>query len=66
MLMRIGGKDTGGSGGGWIDVKNPATGVFIDRVPSGTPDDVAFAFLATKLFGHDDVIVTRQSAAGGS
>ncbi|MDO8872560.1 MAG: aldehyde dehydrogenase family protein [Methanoregula sp.] len=43
MLMRIGGKDTGGSDGRWIDVKNPATGVFIDRVPSGTPDDVAHA-----------------------
>ena len=43
MLMRIGGKDTGGSGGGWIDVKNPATGVLIDRVPYGIPDDVAHA-----------------------
>ncbi len=43
MLMRIGGKDTGGSGEGWIDVKNPATGVLIDRVPSGIPDDVAHA-----------------------
>ncbi|MDO9035254.1 MAG: aldehyde dehydrogenase family protein [Methanoregula sp.] len=43
MLMRIGGKDTGGVDGRWIDVKNPATGVLIDRVPSGTPDDVAHA-----------------------
>ena len=43
MLMRIGGKDTRGSGEAWIDVKNPATGVFIDRVPSGIPDDVALA-----------------------
>ena len=43
MLMRIDGKDTGGSGGGWIDVKNPATGVLIDRVPYGIPDDVAHA-----------------------
>ena len=43
MLMRIGGKDTGGPDGRWIDVKNPATGVLIDRVPSGTPDDVAHA-----------------------
>ena len=43
MLMQIDGKDTGGVGGGWIDVKNPATEVLIDRVPSGTPDDVAHA-----------------------
>ena len=43
MLMRIGGKDLGGVNGRWIDVKNPATGVLIDRVPSGSPDDVAHA-----------------------
>jgi succinate-semialdehyde dehydrogenase/glutarate-semialdehyde dehydrogenase len=43
MLMRIGGKDTGGLDDRWIDVKNPATEVLIDRVPSGTPDDVANA-----------------------
>ncbi|MFA6225710.1 MAG: aldehyde dehydrogenase family protein [Methanoregula sp.] len=41
--MRIGGKDTGGLDDRWIDVKNPATEVLIDRVPSGTPDDVANA-----------------------
>jgi succinate-semialdehyde dehydrogenase/glutarate-semialdehyde dehydrogenase len=41
--MRIGGKDTVDVDGGWIDVKNPATGMLIDRVPSGTPDDVANA-----------------------
>ena len=43
MLMRIGGKDAGGPHGSWIEVKNPATGAFIDRVPSGTPEDVAHA-----------------------
>ena len=43
MLMRIGGKDTAGLDGHWIEVKNPATGDVIDRVPSGTPDDVAHA-----------------------
>ena len=43
MLMLIGGKDTGGLDGRWIDVKNPATTLLIDRVPSGTPDDVAHA-----------------------
>jgi hypothetical protein len=34
--------------------------------PVHQADDVAFAFLGAKLFGHDDVIVPRQSAAGGS
>ncbi|MFA4848897.1 MAG: aldehyde dehydrogenase family protein [Methanoregula sp.] len=48
MLMRIGGKDTEGPDGRWIDVKNPATGVLIDRVPSGTPDDVALAVNAAE------------------
>jgi betaine-aldehyde dehydrogenase len=41
--MRTGGKETGGIDGNWINVKNPATGALIDRVPSGTPDDVAHA-----------------------
>ncbi|PKL70636.1 MAG: aldehyde dehydrogenase [Methanomicrobiales archaeon HGW-Methanomicrobiales-1] len=43
MLMRIGGNDTSGIDERWIEVKNPATGEVIDRVPSGTPDDVAQA-----------------------
>ncbi|MDP3564551.1 MAG: aldehyde dehydrogenase family protein, partial [Methanoregula sp.] len=43
MLMRIGGKDTGSLDERWIEVKNPATGVLIDRVPSGTQEDVALA-----------------------
>lgn len=43
MLMRIGGKDTVDVDGGWIDVKNPATGELIDRVPDGIPEDVAHA-----------------------
>jgi len=43
MQMRIGGKETDGLGGRWIDVKNPATGAIIDRVPSGTPEDVNHA-----------------------
>ena len=52
MLMRVGGKDTEGPDGRWIDVKNPATGVLIDRVPSGTPDDVAHAVdAAESAFG---------------
>jgi len=42
MLMRIGGKDTGDRET-WIEVKNPATGDLIDRVPAGTQEDVSFA-----------------------
>ena len=43
MLMRIGGTDTAGMDEHWVEVKNPATGKFIDRVPSGTSEDVAWA-----------------------
>lgn len=43
MLMRIGGTETEATGGEYIVVKNPATGELIDRVPSGTGDDVARA-----------------------
>jgi acyl-CoA reductase-like NAD-dependent aldehyde dehydrogenase len=43
MLMRIGGKDTEATGGGYIEVKNPATSELIDRVPSGSSDDVVAA-----------------------
>ncbi len=43
MLMRIGGKDTEGVDARWIEVKNPATGELIDRVPSGTKEDISCA-----------------------
>ena len=43
MLMRVGGKDTEGIDEKWIDVKNPATGEFIDHVPAGTKEDVSCA-----------------------
>ena len=43
MLMRIGGKDTEGIDAAWIEVKNPASGELIDRVPSGTKEDVVCA-----------------------
>jgi succinate-semialdehyde dehydrogenase/glutarate-semialdehyde dehydrogenase len=43
MLMRIGGKDREGIDESWIDVKNPATGELIDRIPAGTKEDVSFA-----------------------
>ena len=43
MLMRIGGKEIEGIDGNWIEVKNPATGEAIDRVPGGTDEDVSCA-----------------------
>jgi betaine-aldehyde dehydrogenase len=43
MLMRIGGKDTGGIDETWIEVRNPATSELIDRVPAGTEEDVSSA-----------------------
>ena len=43
MMMRIGGKETGGIDESWIEVKNPATGELIDRVPAGTQEDVSSA-----------------------
>ncbi len=43
MLMRIGGTDSASTDETWIDVINPATGEKIDRVPSGSADDVARA-----------------------
>ena len=43
MLMRIGGKDDAGIDGRWIEVKNPATGELLDRVPAGTKEDVSCA-----------------------
>ena len=43
MLMRIGGKDAEGIDSRWIEVKNPATGEQIDRVPAGTKEDVSCA-----------------------
>lgn len=43
MLMRIGGTDTAPEDDRWIAVKNPATGEQVDRVPSGSADDVARA-----------------------
>jgi succinate-semialdehyde dehydrogenase/glutarate-semialdehyde dehydrogenase len=43
MEMRIGGKDVGSADLQWIEVKNPATGERIDRVPAGSAEDVASA-----------------------
>ena len=43
MLMRIGGTDVGSLDDSWINVKNPATGEQVDRVPAGSTDDVSRA-----------------------
>jgi acyl-CoA reductase-like NAD-dependent aldehyde dehydrogenase len=43
MEMRIGGKEVGSQDETWIEVKNPATGELIDRVPAGSGGDVAEA-----------------------
>jgi succinate-semialdehyde dehydrogenase/glutarate-semialdehyde dehydrogenase len=53
MLMRVGGEDTEGLDARWIEVKNPATGVLIDRVPSGSPEDVASAVDAADAASGD-------------
>jgi betaine-aldehyde dehydrogenase len=43
MLMRIGGKESASLDEAWTEVENPATGEVIDRIPAGSPDDVARA-----------------------
>ena len=40
MQMLIGGTGTDSLDGLWTEVKNPATGELVDRVPSGSPGDV--------------------------
>lgn len=48
MQMRIGGTDVASRDDTWIRVTNPATGEEIDRIPSGSPDDVARAVEAAE------------------
>ena len=51
MEMRIGGKEVSSPDDAWIEVKNPATGELIDRVPAGSAGDVAEAVdAATEAF----------------
>jgi betaine-aldehyde dehydrogenase len=53
MEMRIGGKEVSSLGDVWIDVRNPATGELIDRVPAGSAGDVAEAVeAAAEAFGN--------------
>ncbi len=53
MLMRIGGRDAASPDDTWIDVKNPATGELIDRVPAGNTGDVAEAVAAAEAAAGD-------------
>lgn len=43
MEMRIGGREIASADDAWIEVRNPATGELIDRVPAGSASDVAEA-----------------------
>jgi betaine-aldehyde dehydrogenase len=43
MLMRIGGKESASIDEAWTEVKNPATGEVIDRIPAGFGEDIARA-----------------------
>jgi betaine-aldehyde dehydrogenase len=43
MEMRIGGKEVSSPDDAWIEVKNPATGELIDRVPAGSAGNVGEA-----------------------
>lgn len=51
MEMRIGGKEVSSSDERWIEVRNPATGERIDRVPAGTKEDLAHAAEAAGAAG---------------
>ena len=51
MLMRVGGREVEGTDGRWIDVKNPAIGELLDRVPAGTAEDVSSAVDAAEAAG---------------
>jgi succinate-semialdehyde dehydrogenase/glutarate-semialdehyde dehydrogenase len=48
MQMRIGGKEVSSPDEAWTEVKNPATGEVIDRVPAGSVEDVARAVEAAE------------------
>lgn len=49
MLMRIGGTELASLDETWIEVKNPATGELVDRVPAGSAGDVSSAVDAAEL-----------------
>jgi betaine-aldehyde dehydrogenase len=51
MQMRIGGEEVESPDGRWIEVKNPATGELIERVPAGTAGDLSSAVDAAVAAG---------------
>lgn len=53
MEMRIGGRAATSPDERWIDVKNPATGEIIDRVPAATADDLDRAVEAAAEAGTE-------------
>ncbi|MFA4876591.1 MAG: aldehyde dehydrogenase family protein [Methanoregula sp.] len=52
MLMRIGGTETASLDEAWMEIKNPATGETIDRVPAGRAEDAARAVDAAQAAGE--------------
>ncbi len=52
--MLIDGEWVESSGGGWIEVRNPATGGLVGRVPSGTTGDVDRAVAAARRAFRDE------------
>lgn len=47
-MMSIGGKPAESSSGQWMEVRNPATGELVDKVPKGTVEDVRRAVAAAE------------------
>ena len=47
-MMNIGGKVVESSSGQWVEVRNPATGELVDKVPKGTAEDVRRAVEAAE------------------
>ena len=64
MEMRIGGKEVSSPDDAWIEVKNPATGELIDRVPAGSAGDVAEAVDAAGA-GFWKTGKRKECASGG-
>jgi betaine-aldehyde dehydrogenase len=51
--MFIAGASTDATGGGWLEVRSPASGELVGRVPAGTAADVDRAVAAARVSFHD-------------
>ncbi len=51
--MLIDGASVGAAGGGWLEVRNPATGALVGRVPAGMESDVDRAVAAARAAFRD-------------